>query len=96
MRTYVPFRNNHNLVYSRKYHQIRRIRIVWCPKYRRPGLVNEVESRLKGRSLLVAPGIPTPEAAASSVDKLILFDFAQAKLRGRSGWCTTDVDQAGY
>ncbi|HEC35481.1 MAG TPA: hypothetical protein ENI39_02980, partial [Anaerolineae bacterium] len=30
MRTGVPFRCNHNVVYSCKYH------VVWCPKYRRP------------------------------------------------------------
>jgi putative transposase len=41
MRTNVPFRSNHNLVCSCKYH------VVWCPKYRRPVLVNEVETRLK-------------------------------------------------
>jgi putative transposase len=41
MRTNVPFRSNHNLVCSCKYH------VVWCPKYRRPVLVNGVDARLK-------------------------------------------------
>ena len=41
MRTYVPFKGNCNVVYSCKYH------IVWCPKYRRPVLVNGVDARLE-------------------------------------------------
>ncbi|NEP48773.1 MAG: IS200/IS605 family transposase [Moorea sp. SIO3C2] len=35
------FKYNKNIVYSCKYH------VVWCPKYRRPVLVEEVEVRLK-------------------------------------------------
>ncbi|NER51389.1 MAG: IS200/IS605 family transposase [Symploca sp. SIO1A3] len=35
------FKSNKNVVYSCKYH------VVWCPKYRRPVLVDEVEKRLK-------------------------------------------------
>jgi putative transposase len=54
MRTDVPFRSNHNLVYSCKYYRIRRIRIVWCPKYRRPVLVNDVSVRLKAILLQTA------------------------------------------
>lgn len=34
-------RSNRNIVYSCKYH------VVWCPKYRRKVLVDEVEKRLK-------------------------------------------------
>lgn len=34
-------KSNRNVVYSCKYH------VVWCPKYRRPVLVNEVDGRLK-------------------------------------------------
>jgi putative transposase len=34
-------RSNRNVVYSCKYH------VVWCPKYRRPVLVDGVDSRLK-------------------------------------------------
>jgi len=41
MRTDVPFKSNHNIVYSCKYH------VVWCPKYRRRVLMNGVETRLK-------------------------------------------------
>jgi len=41
MRTDVPFRSNRNVVYSCKYH------VVWCPKYRRPVLVDGVDVRLK-------------------------------------------------
>ena len=41
MRTDVPFRSNRNVVYSCKYH------VVWCPKYRRPALVEDIESRLE-------------------------------------------------
>jgi len=35
------FKSNHNVVYSCQYH------VVWCPKYRRPVLVNGVDERLK-------------------------------------------------
>ncbi len=35
------FRSNNNVVFSCKYH------VIWCPKYRRPVLVDKVESRLK-------------------------------------------------
>lgn len=35
------FKSNHNVVYSCKYH------VVWCPKYRRKVLVDDVEKRLK-------------------------------------------------
>src|SRR5262249_18323872 len=34
-------KSNHNVFYSCKYH------VVWCPKYRRPVLVNGVDDRLK-------------------------------------------------
>ena len=35
------YKSNRNVVYSSKYH------IVWCPKYRRKVLVDEVAARLK-------------------------------------------------
>src|SRR3954453_22320369 len=35
------YRKNAGAVFSLKYH------LVWCPKYRRPVLVDEVESRLR-------------------------------------------------
>jgi putative transposase len=37
----VGYKSNKNVVYSCKYH------VVWCPKYRRPVLVNGVARRLK-------------------------------------------------
>jgi putative transposase len=37
----VEYKSNNNIVYSCKYH------IVWCPKYRRKVLVDEIEKRLK-------------------------------------------------
>ena len=37
----MKFKTNNNVVYSCKYH------VVWCPKYRRKVLVNEVCERLK-------------------------------------------------
>jgi len=37
----VDYKSNRNVVYSCKYH------VVWCPKYRRKVLVEEVETRLK-------------------------------------------------
>ncbi|QOV22915.1 transposase [Anabaenopsis elenkinii] len=35
------FKSNNNVVYSCKYH------VIFCPKYRRPVLVNAIASRLK-------------------------------------------------
>ena len=35
------YKSNHNIMYSCKYH------VVWCPKYRRPILVNGIDNRLK-------------------------------------------------
>ena len=35
------YKSNRNVVYSSKYH------VVWCPKYRRPVLVDGVDVRLK-------------------------------------------------
>ncbi len=37
----MEYKSNQNIVYSCKYH------VVWCPKYRRRVLTNEVEERLK-------------------------------------------------
>ena len=37
----MQYKSNHNVVYSCKYH------VVWCPKYRRKVLVNEVQTRLR-------------------------------------------------
>jgi putative transposase len=37
----MEYKSNNNVVYSCKYH------VVWCPKYRRKVLVNEIETRLK-------------------------------------------------
>ena len=37
----IHYKSNNNVVYSCKY------RVVWCPKYRRPVLVNGIDARLK-------------------------------------------------
>lgn len=37
----MEYRSNNNVVYACKYH------VVWCPKYRRPVLVNGIDVRLK-------------------------------------------------
>jgi putative transposase len=37
----MDLKSNHNVVYSCKYH------VIWCPKSRRPVLVDGVEERLK-------------------------------------------------
>ena len=37
----MQYKSNHNIVYSCKYH------IVWCPKYRRKVLIQDVAARLK-------------------------------------------------
>lgn len=36
-----PYHTDHAIVYSCQYH------VIWCPKYRRPVLVNGVDARLK-------------------------------------------------
>jgi len=41
MKTNRAYKSNNNIVYSCTYH------IIWCPKYRRKVLVNDVEKRLK-------------------------------------------------
>jgi putative transposase len=38
---YMRYKSNHNVVYNCNYH------VVWCPKYRRPVLVDGVDERLK-------------------------------------------------
>lgn len=37
----MDFKSNNNVVYSCKYH------VVWCPKYRRPVLIEGVDERLR-------------------------------------------------
>ncbi len=37
----MDYKSNRNVVYSCKYH------VIWCPKFRRPVLVNGVDVRLK-------------------------------------------------
>lgn len=37
----MEYKSNNNVCYACKYH------VIWCPKYRRDVLVDEVESRLK-------------------------------------------------
>ena len=37
----MQYKSNHNVVYYCKYH------VIWCPKYRRKVLVNQVADRLK-------------------------------------------------
>jgi len=39
--TMMIYKSNNNIVYSCKYH------VVWCPKYRRKILTEQIESRLK-------------------------------------------------
>lgn len=34
-------KSNKNIIFSSKYH------VIWCPKYRRPVLINEIADRLK-------------------------------------------------
>ncbi|BEG57499.1 hypothetical protein NHP21005_17870 [Helicobacter sp. NHP21005] len=47
-KTTIKYKSNNNLVYTCKYHA------VWCPKYKRKVLVNQVEIRLKQIVLEVA------------------------------------------
>lgn len=47
----MEYKSNRNVVYSCKYH------VVWCPKYRRPVLVNEVAARLKAIVAGVTDGV---------------------------------------
>tara|TARA_B100001113_G_C20676236_1_gene434374 strand:- start:141 stop:551 length:411 start_codon:yes stop_codon:yes gene_type:complete len=37
----ITYKSNNNVVYSCKYH------VIWCPKFRRPVLIDDVEERLK-------------------------------------------------
>lgn len=39
--THMEYKSNNNVVYSCKYH------VVWCPKYRRKVLVDQISERLK-------------------------------------------------
>ena len=41
MKNIIGYKSNNNVVFSCQYH------VVWCPKYRRPVLVNGVDERLK-------------------------------------------------
>jgi putative transposase len=41
MNVSTKFKSNNNIVYVCKYH------VIWCPKYRRPVLVGDIERRLK-------------------------------------------------
>ena len=45
------YKSNNNVVYSCKYH------IIWCPKYRRKVLVEEVSIRLKELIYLIAQAL---------------------------------------
>ena len=47
----MDYKSNRNIVYSCKYH------VVWCPKFRRPVLVDGVDVRLKG--ILVGVAVET-------------------------------------
>ena len=47
----MEYKSNRNVVYSCKYH------VVWCPKYRRKVLTDEIETRLKELILETANGI---------------------------------------
>ncbi|MCA1787759.1 MAG: IS200/IS605 family transposase, partial [Desulfobacteraceae bacterium] len=41
MKFQVKYKSNNNVTYSCKYH------VVWCPKYRKSVLKNDIEDRLK-------------------------------------------------
>ncbi|CRF51156.1 Mobile element protein [Helicobacter heilmannii] len=58
----IQYKSNNNIVYSCKYH------IVWCPKYRRKVLVDQVEIRLKQIILEVAQELEV-EILAMETDK---------------------------
>ncbi len=47
----MKYKSNHNVVYSCKYH------VVWCPKYRRNVLTDEIAERLKELIQETARGI---------------------------------------
>jgi putative transposase len=47
----MEYKNNSNVVYSCKYH------VVFCPKYRRPVLVDGVDERFKQIARQVADGL---------------------------------------
>ena len=47
----MKYKSNRNVVYSCKYH------VVWCPKYRRKVLTDEIATRLKELIIETAEGI---------------------------------------
>ena len=47
----MEYKSNRNVVYSCKYH------VVWCPKYRRKVLTDEIATRLKELIIETAEGI---------------------------------------
>ena len=47
----MEYKSNRNVVYSCKYH------VVWCPKYRRKVLTDEIAARLKELIIETAEGI---------------------------------------
>lgn len=51
MKTYIGYKSNKNVVYSCKYH------VIWCPKYRRPVLDDEIAERLKSILYEKAKGV---------------------------------------
>lgn len=58
----IKYKSSNNIIYSCKYH------IIWCPKYRRKVLVDEVETRLKEIILQVANGLNV-EIIEMQIDK---------------------------
>ncbi|MHB1612098.1 MAG: IS200/IS605 family transposase [Sulfobacillus sp.] len=59
----MEYKSNHNVVYSCKYH------VVWCPKYRRRVLIQNVDERLKAIIHQVAE-----ERAVAVIDMEVMPD----------------------
>ena len=70
----MKYKSNRNIIFSCSYH------VVFCPKYRRPVLVDGVDERFKEIAREVADelGFEIVEMEVNSLDKIPLGEYLQA------------------
>ena len=83
----MDYKSNRNVVYSCKYH------VVWCPKYRRPVLVEGIDERLRVilREVAVetrSPLLSSLAAGVSEAEEQAPYPLDQFLLR-RHAWGST-------
>jgi hypothetical protein len=61
------YKSNNNVVYSNKFH------IVWCPKYRRPVLQNDVAKRLEEIIHQTCDELKIENETSDALNKFLLF-----------------------